>query len=144
MKIRALVFEDDNTLRYVVKCALDARGYEVMVFENPAECALLKNHDCRCESNEVCADIMVSDVDMPEVSGLEFAKTQTRKGCKIVSIGLMSGRWSEPQLKEARELGCKTFEKPLDIGELNHWLDECELRIPKDRMLSDWYLKRGE
>jgi two-component system chemotaxis sensor kinase CheA len=143
MKIRALVFEDDGTLRYVVKCVLDGRGYEVMAFENPAACPLLKAHECRCDSDEMCADIIVSDVDMPQLSGLEFVKAQKEKGCKIVNIGLMSGHWSEEQLKQARELGCKTFEKPLDIAEFNHWLDECEVRLSKDRSLSDWYMTRG-
>jgi two-component system response regulator AtoC len=140
MKKRAIVFDDIEAIQKILKRILEMRGYEVMTYSNPDECPLQHEHDCRCDSNHTCADIIISDIDMPKVSGLQFVQDQNKKGCKITNIAFMSGAWSESDLKYARELGCKIFSKPFTIEEINDWLDECEKYIKPDRLLSDWFV----
>jgi CheY-like chemotaxis protein len=134
MKIRAVVFEDDEFARSMVRRLLDKRGYEVFTFPHPGLCPLSRSDACFC----ACADILISDVEMPVTNGLEFVEQQVKRGCRVRNIALMSGAWSNANLQYAWRLGCRTFEKPLDVAQLNAWLDECERGIDPDRVLASW------
>lgn len=138
MKIRAVLFEDDRWARSMLERLLGRRGYEVFAFPHPGLCPLSHSSQCLV----ACADILVSDVDMPVTSGLEFVERQLRRGCKVKNIALMSGAWSPEEIERARQLGCRTFEKPLDFTELNRWLDECEQRVDPGRSLLAWPIPR--
>jgi DNA-binding response OmpR family regulator len=141
MKRRAIVFDDIEAIQEILRRMLAMRGYEVMTYSNPGECPLQHEHDCQCNSKHTCADLIISDRDMPKVSGLQFVEGQIAKGCRVKNIAFMSGAWSESDLKKAKELGCKVFFKPFTIQEINDWLDECEKNIEPDRVLSDWFIK---
>jgi len=80
---------------------------------------------------------------MPNTTGLEFIENQIRHGCKAIekNKALMSGKWTDTELIQAKRLGCKTFEKPFKTSELLSWLDECEKRIDPNRKLSDLPLR---
>ena len=138
-KLRAIVLEDDQSIRRLVKHILESYGFETLAYEDPASCPLSLPHDCQCQDSTVCADILISDVEMPHMTGLEFIEGQIHKGCKFRNIAFMSGGWSEADLNKARSLGCKTFYKPFDISELTSWIEECEASVEKDRILSDWF-----
>lgn len=133
MKVRAIVFEDDEHARSTLWHLLDRRGYEVFTFPHPGLCPLFRSDACL----HACADILISDVEMPVSTGLEFVDSQVRKGCKVRNVALMSGAWSNADLQYAWRLGVRTFEKPLDLDQLNGWLDECEKNIDPDRVLAD-------
>jgi CheY-like chemotaxis protein len=94
-----------------------------------------------CPSGQSCTDIIVSDINMHTISGLELVDELVRNGCKARNIALMSGDWLDFHRFYARKLGCKTFDKPLKLGEINDWLDECEKRIDPNRKLSGWFLR---
>jgi CheY-like chemotaxis protein len=140
-QLRAIVFDDNESIRNLVKRVLEDRGYEVLIYTDPTECPLQHSHECQCDETQVCSDIVISDIDMPNVSGLEYVEQQLNKGCKVPNIAIMSGLWSESRLEQAKALGCKTFEKPFALGALTEWLKECESRIDPDKSLSDWFLR---
>jgi len=135
------VFDDSEFIQRFFKSLLEKRGYEVLIFSDPDVCPLQHEHDCHCDSNHVCADIIISDIKMPKVSGLQFVDGQKEKGCKIKNIAFMSGPWSKSDLKYAQELGCKVFHYPYTFEEINDWLDECEKNISPGRLLSNWFIK---
>ena len=144
MKKRAIIFDDDKGIRDVLKRILELRGYDVITFIDPTESLLLHSHDCHCSTGEFCAHIIMTDIDMPEVSGLKFIQGQKKKGCKVQNIAVMSGAWTDADMRYAEELGCKVIQKPFTVSEIKRWLDACEKRSLEDHHLSDWFLEQPE
>ncbi len=137
MRPRVLVFEDNDILRSALEFILDERGYEVFTFSNPSLCQIFDSPDYNCPVDHVCTDIIISDVNMPSKTGLELIKERRQKGCKVKYRALMSGDWTDSDLKYAQELGCRIFHKPFDIREMLKWLDDCVEKINSERRLSD-------
>ena len=138
-KIRVILLEDNEVIRNVLCELFNRRGYEVFAFETPAICPLHLLPECRCNENESCADIILSDLEMPTISGLQFIKNQKDKSCKILHFAMMSGKWEKEELLKAKDLGCKIFHKPFQINDFNEWLDEVEKNISLERKLTDWF-----
>ena len=137
MAPRVLIFEDEEILRSTLKAILEEFGYEVLTFSNPGLCPVYDSVNHKCTLDHVCADIIISDVDMPTKTGLELIKDRKQKGCKIKYRAPMAGDWTDSSLKYAHELGCRVFHKPLDFEELLQWLDDCSKQITPDRKLSN-------
>ena len=136
MKIRALIFDDEEIILRLLKTVLMGRGYEVLSYHNPSTCPVHLENVC-CDEDQVCADIIITDIKMPVVDGLTFLEKQKSKGCKVPNIGVISGYWSPDAKERAANLECKTFQKPFTLGQLEDWLDECEKNIEPNRILAD-------
>jgi CheY-like chemotaxis protein len=138
-KLRIILLDDNDVLRTMLTEILADRGYEVFAFSNPAICPLQMMPACRCTGNQRCTDILISDLDMPKMTGLDFIENQKKKNCKCQHVALMSGSWTEQDLLRAQQLGCKTFPKPLPFQEFCEWLDEVEKSIEPLRELANWF-----
>jgi len=143
-KTRIILFDDDQNIREGLKQVFKHRGYEVLIYEDPSLCSLQHSHDCQCQKNERCADIVITDIDMPTVSGIDFVDEQVSKGCKIQNIAIMSGAWSEENIKRAKALGCAVFDKPFDLSVLMDWIKECEGRMGQIPDLCNWFLQKND
>lgn len=135
MRPRALVFDDDSLIRHLLWRYLDRRGYEVFTFPDPGLCPLHAKDRCLCDQETTCTDIILSDLNMPNVKGLDFVEELFAKGCRCHNIALMSGAWSEHDVARANSLGCKLFSKPFTIAEIQKWLVQVEGRLTPDRKL---------
>jgi DNA-binding NtrC family response regulator len=142
MRMRVLIFDDDDSIRSMLWHIFDDRGYEIFSFPHPALCPLHLVGACSCPTAQACGDIIISDVNMPNVNGLEFIETQIQKGCKVKNLALMSGAWTVSELQYAQKLGCQTFHKPFTLDEINAWIDDCEGKVTPNRVLSNWFLDR--
>jgi len=131
LNTRILVFEDNDILRYTLKNLLDEMGYEVHTFSNPGMCPQFYSSTHSCLLDDSCSDIIISDVDMPFETGIEFIENCINNGCKIIFRALMSAGWNETDLQRAEQIGCKVFHKPFDLEELIKWLDDCRKQIDK-------------
>ena len=138
MKPRVLIFEDNDILRSTLKNILSELGYEVHTFSNPGMCPQFYSSSQRCLLDDSCSDIIISDVNMPVETGIEFIKSRLDNGCKIKFHALMSADWNETDLLEAENFGCKVFHKPFDLKALIGWLDDCRKQIDHKRVSSDW------
>ena len=136
MKIRAIVLEDNDSVRETLSIILKLRGYEVLAFPDPGACMAHLNHDCEPPEEHSCCDILITDVRMPGMTGLEYLESQKQHGCRVPNVAVMSGSWNEAQLEEARRLSCRVFEKPFLLEDLNNWLSQSEKRIDPRRELS--------
>jgi DNA-binding response OmpR family regulator len=142
LRPRVLIFEDNDILRSTLKHILSERGYEVFTFTDPKMCPVYDLIDHDCPADDACADIIISDVNMPRKTGLELFEERQQKGCKARFRALMSGNWTDSDLKYAQELGCHIFHKPFDIKEMLRWLEDCTGKINPERKLSDLHTKQ--
>jgi DNA-binding NtrC family response regulator len=119
--MNAIVVDDDDLIRTLLKRILERRRYTVTLYDKPGFC-----DECRCEIVGKCADVIISDVEMSDGNGLKLAQQQAQKGCQVEHHALMSGAWTDEQIQKAEALGWKIFPKPFEIDDLNNWLQECE------------------
>jgi DNA-binding response OmpR family regulator len=135
--IRVLLLEDNENVSCLMTTLMESRGYEVVKFASAAVCPLQKTPECTCSTTSRCADIIISDLGMPFVSGIEFIRNQRHKQCKAPYMAMMSGSWQADEITKAENLGCKIFKKPFHISEINEWLDEVEQEIDLNSKLVD-------
>ena len=128
--VRVWVVDDEPRMRSMLRRVVRAPGREVCTFPAARACSA-----CACRPGEVCADIVLSDLQMPGLGGIDFVARQRRVGCPIRAIGLMSGSWTEAERQRATALGCAVFEKPFDPLEVREWVDRCSARISATRQL---------
>jgi len=59
------------------------------------------------------------------MTGLEFLQQLKEMGVAPPAerIGVISGNWSDRELRLASALGCQIFAKPYDISKLYEWID---------------------
>ena len=136
---RILLLEDNSSILRLLTELFQDRGYEVLGFSNPAICPLQMTPECRCGDNQRCTDIIVSDLQMPAMTGLTFIENQRKKNCKCQHVALISAHWTEEDLALAQHLKCKTFTKPFFFQELDEWLDQVESSIEQTRELRNWF-----
>ena len=138
---RVLIFDDDEAIRSLLWKYFDNRGYEVFTFPHPKACPLCDNESCECPLGEACADLILTDLEMPNLKGIIFLESQIEKGCKCDHLALMSGNFSDYDIQRAKEKGITVFRKPFRISDLDRWVNETEKAIDPSRRLIDWHLK---
>jgi CheY-like chemotaxis protein len=136
VRLRALVFDDDDGVRSLITTVLQNRGYEVEAYADPAHCPLDFHGGCPCPSEYACSDVIISDLHMPSTMGLEFLEERKSLGCKVANVAAISGAWNQKLKQQARELGIEIFDKPFKVGELIAWLETCEQKIQPSRRLT--------
>lgn len=109
-KITALVVDDENAVREVLREALEAEGCEVLTAES-GEMAL-NIYDARGGK----LDIVFTDIGMPEMSGWELAR-EIRKRSIAMPLAIVSG-WADAISCDARQAikADWVVSKPFDIA----------------------------
>ena len=138
-KLRIILLEDNDTVRKVLSKSLTYRGYEVFAFPKPTICPLQMLPECRCTKNQSCTDVILTDLDMPGMDGLQFVKNLKKKNCKCGHVGIMSGWLTSGDIQRAEELDCKIFQKPFKIEIFIEWLNGIQRVIKPSRELCNWF-----
>jgi DNA-binding response OmpR family regulator len=130
-KRRAVVIDDEPIIVRLLKDFFSLREYEVLAYTEPVICPIQREEGDACDSDYPCADVMITDFNMPRMNGLQLLQEQSRKGCKLTikNKAVMSGFIDEESRKKIQQLGCAFFQKPIDYSEFSAWLDECEKRV---------------
>ncbi len=129
MKTRIFFVDDDEQIRELMKRFLELNGYEVFVFGTGNVCEINEERKCAIGENGMCADIIISDLHMPLISGVEFVEKLISSQCKCPNIALASGAWSSEKIQKAKDFNCKIFEKPFEFNDILGWIRECEMRM---------------
>lgn len=114
-----LVVEDSDFFRNMLVPALSAEGYEVTTAENAAQALRLRD-------NGMNFDAVVSDVEMPGMSGLELVRQLRAGGAwSTLPIIALSGRVSEDEVMAGREAGFTDYVGKFDRTSLLGSLRQC-------------------
>ena len=105
--MRVAIVEDDINMRKSLEIALsEYDGYEIVSFKNPVD-ALKKLDDT--------IDVIVTDINMPKMNGLDFIRELDGRDEVIV----ITGNATLNKAVETLRLGVKDFiTKPFEIDEL--------------------------
>ncbi len=116
--------------------------YEVLTYQEPAICPIWAD-DADCTSISPCADIIIADLVMPKMDGINLFRAQTRRGCKasLNNKALISRNFDDNKMKDIMEAGCVFFEEPIDFHKLTVWLHNREQQMDLSRSLN---IKRKE
>jgi two-component system response regulator (stage 0 sporulation protein F) len=106
-----LIIDDQAPIRALIRVALEDAGYEVLEASNGRLGLELYR--------EKSADLIITDVVMPEMNGLDLILELTRSFLNVKVIAISGGLESEGTLHVAKLLGARqTFQKPLDLEEI--------------------------
>ena len=116
---RILIIEDDNEVREYLESVLSRAGYEVISASNGKEGVEL--------FREQPADLVVTDIIMPEKDGIETIMDLRRANPQLKVIAISGGGRAEPEnyLHSAKLLGAsRTMKKPFTNQEMLSAIDE--------------------
>jgi DNA-binding response OmpR family regulator len=107
-----LLVEDNRELRELVQSTLQAQGYKILVAESP------KDAERTASQYPGTIDLLLTDVVMPEMSGMELA-ARLRERRSNLKIFYMSG-YSDSMVMHAQAEGTDStfFQKPFAPGVL--------------------------
>ena len=103
-----LVIDDQEPIRSLLRVALEGAGHEVREASNG--CRGLELY------RERSADLIITDILMPEMTGLELLLELTRSFLNVKVIAISGALEGEGVLSVAKLLGVRqTFQKPLEM-----------------------------
>lgn len=110
--MKILVVEDEPLIRKMMELKLNKEGYEIIVSEDGKD-ALLK-----IDSEN--PDMIITDIMMPYVSGLEIVGKVRQNSEKRIPIIVVSTMGQEATVEEAFKLGADDYlTKPFSLVELS-------------------------
>ena len=136
---RVMLYDDDQIVLDMLKLFFTRRGYEVFDYIEPVVCPLKKNPDASCDNFQPCTDVIISDYQMPKMTGIELLQKQSKKGCKVDTKMkvIMSGHSDEKIITQCNELGYSFFQKPFTFSKLSAWLSEHEKHFDLSQQLAE-------
>ena len=108
--MRILIIDDDEQIRVLLQQMMEWAGFEVEVAENGKVAMNIQKQNP--------ADLVITDLIMPEQEGLETISRLKKdyEGIKIIAISGGGRIGPEAYLPAAQELGAdRVFSKPFDI-----------------------------
>ncbi|MBV9989351.1 MAG: response regulator [Chitinophagaceae bacterium] len=109
--MKILVAEDEPMLLKTIELKLKKEGYEVVSTSDGREAA--------AKIEETDPDLVITDIMMPYVSGLELVSLLRKRVHKRVPVIMLTAMEQEKVVMEAFELGADDYiTKPFSLNEL--------------------------
>ncbi len=134
MKIHVYLFDDDEVIRHMIQMALTEAGYGVTCFTDPSEIY----QTLRVCSSPEQADLVITDINMPFISGIMFAEKLIHSGFNRENILVISGSRQGLYEIDIKGFGLQMLSKPFAISGLMNWIEERKCRIRNDCLVLDW------
>ena len=118
-KPRLLLIDDSPFFRHLVVPALSAAGFDVTAVESPADALRLRDAGAEFEA-------LISDIEMPEMDGLSFARNVRASGAWArLPLVALSSRAEPDDVARGREAGFTDYVAKYDRDALLSSLREC-------------------
>lgn len=109
---RILVVEDNKLILETIAQSLSREGFEIIKASDGKECLHLLETDT--------FDLIITDLYMPNINGLELLSTLLEQGKKTMPVLVLSAGGNEENVLKAFEMGADDFMiKPFSLSELN-------------------------
>ena len=123
---KILIIDDENLVRSVINIALTNKGYKVYEADNGKTGIQM--------FIDIDPDIVITDVNMPEMSGIEVTKN-IKENKVDADVVIMTGYGTEELIIEALRVGASNYiNKPVDFKELFNILDSIILKRENRRL----------
>src|SRR5258707_485309 len=104
---RILVVDDERSMRELLAIVLRREGYEVLLADNGRAAIDLLERET--------VDVLISDIKMPDVSGVEVLRAAKRIDQDILGIMITAFASTETAVEAMRLGACDYLSKPFDI-----------------------------
>jgi two-component system response regulator PilR (NtrC family) len=104
---RILVVDDERSMRELLAIVLRREGYEVLLAEN--------GRDAVAALEREPVDLLISDIKMPDLSGVEVLRAAKRVDQDILGIMITAFASTETAVEAMRLGACDYLSKPFDI-----------------------------
>jgi CheY-like chemotaxis protein len=123
---RAVVFDDSDLFRTLFARIFLSKNIQVKSYPNPCHYFCIKSEVDTCPVPTACADFLLTDQKMPDMSGLEFLKRVKRMQCKIPDSrkAIISANWTEESFKEAKQYSSHVFNKFDSKEKISLWIEQ--------------------
>ncbi len=129
--LKVLIIDDSPVDLLYLQRVFQHRRYQIQAYSDPVLTPVYRCRRCPCSLEAYgCPDLVVSDVVMPVVNGVELLEGFVRKGCRCRHLALISGNeLAEAEFGRISNYGARFFAKPLDLDDFYDWLDWVEQEI---------------
>jgi two-component system response regulator PilR (NtrC family) len=107
---RILVVDDERSMREMLAILLKREGYEVLLAENGKSAVAMLEREP--------VDILISDIKMPDISGVEVLRAAKRIDKDILGIMITAFASTESAVEAMRLGACDYLTKPFDLDVL--------------------------
>ena len=104
---RILVVDDERSMRELLAIVLRREGYEVLLAENGRAAVDMLEREP--------VDLLISDIEMPDLSGVEVLRAAKRIDQDILGIMITAFASTESAVEAMRLGACDYLSKPFDI-----------------------------
>lgn len=126
--MKIIVIDDDPLIRSMLHAWFSQRGHTIITYSSPLECPSYSGTGCPCAGSDTCPDIVISDYNMPKVSGYDFIKHLRDHGCPCAKrIVLITGSNTTAlalDLVRLRTLEIRIWFKPFALKDLEAWIQD--------------------
>jgi len=119
--LRVVLIDDETAIIACLGNALRQKGYEVEAYRSATECLdAYQGNSSACKKH---SDVILTDIDMPHMDGIEFLNLLHKNNCPCRHVALMTGNMlDDARLQKIEKSGVKLFLKPFSISEFMGWV----------------------
>lgn len=117
---RIMLVDDDETIRLLIKTSLEKQGFEVITFGSAVNASLALSN----EERPLQVDLIITDVSMPEMSGIDFMLWLKARHipCPVIVMTAFHSPEIEEQARQNKVV--KYLNKPIKLHQLEMLLAE--------------------
>jgi len=135
--LRVFIIEPAESMRESLAMFVRNLGHEVIANRDPSVFPCFSTKHCEAPEQAICGDVLIVGQHLPHQAGLDFITQRLDSSCRGLAahMSVVCAPWSAGDQQRAAKLGCRWFETPLNLGDLQRWLEKIAADLPAGRQL---------